>query len=51
LRAEAGVPDPEIPEAPTDEGATAKTVRVVKLDEQPASRQPFVIKEIKRIPR
>jgi HK97 family phage prohead protease len=49
IRAEHGVPDPEIPEAPTDEGATAKTVRVVKLDAPARDRAPFVIRQIKRV--
>lgn len=42
--------DPEIPE-PQDDGATAKTVRVVKLDDPAGVSAPFVIKEIKRTPR
>jgi HK97 family phage prohead protease len=45
LRAEAGVPDP-IPEAPKDEGATAKIVPVVKLDAPARDRAPFVINKI-----
>jgi HK97 family phage prohead protease len=48
LRHDAGVPDPEIPEDPKDEGATAKTVRVVKLDDPAGVSAPFVIREIKR---
>lgn len=39
--------DPETPE-PQDEGATAKTVRVVKLDDKGRDRPPFVVREIKR---
>jgi HK97 family phage prohead protease len=40
-----GVADPEIPEEPKDEGATAKIAPVVKLD--PArDRAPFVINKI-----
>jgi HK97 family phage prohead protease len=51
-RHEAGIPDPEIPEEPTDEGATAKTVRVVKLGSTAGvSAPPYQIKQIKRIPR
>lgn len=45
LRAEAGVPDPEIPANPTDEAATGKSVRVVKLDSA-RDRAPFVINKI-----
>lgn len=47
-RKDAGVPDPDIPEAPKDEAATGKSVRVVKLDEPARDRAPFVIREIKR---
>lgn len=50
VRKEAGVEDdplPEIPE-PQGEGATAKTVRVVKLDTPARDRAPFVVREIKR---
>jgi HK97 family phage prohead protease len=43
-RHEAGVPDPEIPEAP-EPAATGKSVRVVKLD-APARDRAFVIKKI-----
>jgi HK97 family phage prohead protease len=43
-RHEAGVPDPEIPEAP-EPAATGKSVRVVKLD-TPARDRAFVIKKI-----
>jgi HK97 family phage prohead protease len=44
-----GVADPEIPEEPTDEGATAKTVRAVKLDDPAGvSAPPYQIKQIKR---
>jgi HK97 family phage prohead protease len=46
-RHEAGVPDPEIPDQPTDEAASGKTVRVVKLA-QARDRAPFVVREIKR---
>ena len=45
-RKDAGVPEPEIPEAPKDEAATGKSVRVVKLDEPARDRAPFVIKKI-----
>lgn len=46
--AEGIVDEPEIPATP-DEGATAKTVRVVKLDEPARDRaKPFVIRSIKR---
>jgi len=48
FRAAENVPDPEIPEDPKDEGATAKTVRVVKLDDPAGVSAPFVIREIKR---
>jgi HK97 family phage prohead protease len=41
-----GVPDPEIPEEPKDEGATAKVVPVVKLDAPARDRAPFVINKI-----
>lgn len=37
--------DPEIPEAPKDEAATGKSVRVVKLDSA-RDRAPFVINKI-----
>jgi HK97 family phage prohead protease len=42
--------DPEIPEAPTDEGAIAKQVRVVKLDAPARDRakKPFVLRKIVR---
>jgi hypothetical protein len=43
----AGVPDPEIPLPPMP-AALGKTARVVKLNPPPASRQPFVIREIRR---
>jgi HK97 family phage prohead protease len=46
IRAEHGVPDPEIPEAPKDEAATGKSVRVVKLDAPARDRAPFVINKI-----
>lgn len=48
LRAEHGVPEPEIPEAP-EPAATGKSVRVVKLDTPARDRAPsFVIRDIKR---
>lgn len=48
LRAEHGVPDPEIP-VPQDDAATGKSVRVVKLDAPARDRaKPFVIRSIKR---
>jgi HK97 family phage prohead protease len=47
LRKEAGVPDPEIP-APPEPAASGKTVRVVRLNDPPASGPPFVIREIRR---
>lgn len=40
--------DPEIPEAPKDEAATGKNVRVVKLDAPARDRAPFVVRDIKR---
>lgn len=48
LRKEAGVPEPEIPQAP-DPAASGKKGRVVRLDE-PArdGAAPFVVREIKR---
>jgi HK97 family phage prohead protease len=47
LRAEHGVPDPEIPAAPTDEAATGKKSVVVKLDAPARDRaKPFVIRKI-----
>lgn len=51
LRAEAGVPDPEIPDPPfPNEAASGQSVRVVKLDDPAGvSAPPFVIREIKRI--
>jgi HK97 family phage prohead protease len=45
LRAEEGVPDPEIP-APPESAATGKKVRVVKLDTPARDRAPFVITKI-----
>jgi HK97 family phage prohead protease len=45
-RKEAGVPDPEIPEAPKDEAATGKKFVVVKLDAPARDRAPFVINKI-----
>ena len=46
LRAEHGVPDPEIPAKPADDAATGKSVRVVKLDAPARDRAPFVINRI-----
>lgn len=46
LRAEHGIPDPEIPAKPQDEAATGKSVRVVKLDAPARDRAPFVINKI-----
>lgn len=43
----AGVPDPEIP-SPPDPAASGKSARVVRLNAPPASRQPFIIREIRR---
>lgn len=48
LRQAAGVPEPEIPVAPTDAAAIGKSVRVVRLDEPARDRAPFVIRSIKR---
>jgi len=49
LRADAGIPDPDpIPAATTDEAATGKSVRVVKLDAPARDRAPFQIRSIKR---
>jgi hypothetical protein len=45
-RHEHGVPDPEIPAAPTDEAATGKKSVVVKLDAPARDRAPFVINKI-----
>lgn len=48
LRKAAGVPEPEIPQAP-EPAASGKSVRVVKLDDPArAGAKPFVIREIKR---
>jgi HK97 family phage prohead protease len=47
LRKAAGVPDPEIPPAP-EPAAIGKMARVVRLNAPPASRQPFIIREIRR---
>jgi len=48
LRRAAGVPEPEIPQAP-EPAASGKVVRVVKLDDPArAGAKPFVIREIKR---
>lgn len=48
--AEGIVDEPEIPEAPTDEGASAKEVRVVKLDDpaRDGAKKPFVLRKIVR---
>lgn len=47
LRAQEGVPEPEIPAPPA--AATGKSVRVVKLDDTARDRAaPFVIRAIKR---
>lgn len=43
----AGVPDPEIP-SPPEPAAIGKAARVVRLNDPPASRQPFIIRQIKR---
>ena len=50
-RKEAGVPEPEIPQKPAPDAATGKSVRVVKLQDNPARdrAKPFVINSIKRI--
>lgn len=50
VRKDAGVNDDPLPEIPEtkDEGATAKTVRVVKLDAPARDRAPFVVRQIKR---
>lgn len=49
LRAAEGVPDPEIPTAPSGDAATGKPVRVVKLaDPARDGAKPFIIREIKR---
>lgn len=45
LRAEHGVPDPEIPESPKGEAATGKSVPVVRLASA-RDRAPFVINKI-----
>jgi HK97 family phage prohead protease len=47
LRKAAGIPDPEIP-SPPEPAASGKSVRVVRLNKPPASRQPFIIREIRR---
>lgn len=47
-RQAAGIPEPEIPEAPR-KAATGKQARVVKLDEPARDRAPFVIRSIKRV--
>jgi HK97 family phage prohead protease len=50
LRAKEGVAEPdEIPAQPTDDAATGKSVRVVKLDAPARDRAPFQIRSIKRI--
>jgi HK97 family phage prohead protease len=46
LRAERGIPDPEIPAAPTNEAAIGKKSVVVKLDAPARDRAPFVINKI-----
>jgi HK97 family phage prohead protease len=46
LRAEHGIPDPEIPANPADDAATGKSVRVVKLDAPARDRAPFVVRKI-----
>jgi HK97 family phage prohead protease len=46
LRAEHGIPDPEIPANPADDAATGKSVCVVKLDAPARDRAPFVITKI-----
>lgn len=46
LRKAAGVPDPEIPAAPTEDAATGKKTVVVKLDAPARDRAPFVINTI-----
>jgi HK97 family phage prohead protease len=49
LRADAGVPEPEIPAEPKDAAATGKSVRIVKLDAPARDRaKPFVIRRIVR---
>jgi HK97 family phage prohead protease len=50
-----GIPDfvpplPEIP-SPPEPAAIGKSCPVVRLNDPPASRQPFIINSIKRIPR
>jgi HK97 family phage prohead protease len=49
LRAQEGVPEPEIPAVPSDAAATGKSVRVVRLD-APArdGAAPFVVRNIIR---
>ena len=47
LRKAAGVPDPEIP-SPPEPAAIGKEARVVRLNELPASRHLFIIREIRR---
>lgn len=48
LRAEAGIPDPQIPE-PSNPADRGKGVRVVRLDSPtPNGAEPFVIRKIKR---
>lgn len=49
LRKAAGIPDPEIPVAPIETGASARKSRVVRLDTPARVRaNPFVIRSIKR---
>lgn len=50
LRKAAGVPDPQSP-SPPEPAATGKSARVVRLDDPAGVSAPFVIREIKRIPR
>ena len=51
LRAAEGVPEPETPASPSDSAASGKPVRVVKLGQPARDRAPFVIREIKRVPK
>jgi HK97 family phage prohead protease len=46
-RIAAGVPDPEIP-SPPEPAAIGKSCRVVRLNDPPASRHPFIIREIRK---
>jgi HK97 family phage prohead protease len=45
-RREHGIPDPEIPEQPTEVAATGKSLPVVKLETTARDRAPFVITKI-----